>query len=243
VVDPDGHEAQMAGPRSSRMLPTQAANARKCQARAIVASVAGLINGNHRGHRLSGIVLLMAIGSACIPLPSEIIMPFAGYLVSTGRFNLALVATFGALGCNIGSTIAYAIGMYGGRLLVERWGTYVLISQRDLDLAQRFFARYGSIAVFASRLLPVVRTFIALPASMARMPQLKFQLYTCAGSWPWCYALADVGFQLGEHWNSDPRLRNFLQRADAVIVVLILVGACLVGLATLAVSPAARRLI
>ncbi len=172
----------------------------------IVASVAGLITATISAMGYPGIVLLMAIELACIPLPSEIIMPFAGYLVFRGRFDLVLVATAGAIGCNVGSTIAHAVGMYGGRPFVERWGAYVLISRRDLDVAERFFARYGSITVFVSRLLPVIRTFIALPAGMARMPQLKFQLYTFVGSWLWCYALAYVGFKLGERWDSDPRL-------------------------------------
>ncbi len=190
----------------------------------IVASLAGLITATISAIGYPGILILMAIESACIPLPSEIIMPFAGYLVSTGRFNLVLVATFGALGCNVGSTIAHAIGMYGGRPLLEKWGAYVLMSPRDLDLAERFFARYGSITVFVARLLPVIRTFIALPAGMARMPQLPFQLYTFAGSWPWCFALAYVGMKLGERWESDPRLRELMHRADAVIVAALVAG-------------------
>ena len=169
-----------------------------------------------------GIALLMAIESACIPLPSEIIMPFSGYLVSTGRFDLFLVATAGAIGCNIGSTVAYAVGYYGGRPLVEKWGRYILVSRRDLELVDRFFARFGGVTVFVCRLLPVVRTFIALPAGIARMPQLKFQLYTFAGSWPWCFALAYIGAQLGARWNSDPALRDLFHRFDAVIVVAIL---------------------
>jgi membrane protein DedA with SNARE-associated domain len=190
----------------------------------IVSSLAGLITATISAMGYPGIVLLMAIESACIPLPSEIIMPFAGYLASTGRFSLVLVATFGALGCNVGSTIAYAIGMYGGRPLVEKWGAYVLMSRRDLDLAERFFARWGSITVFVARLLPVVRTFIALPAGMARMPQLRFQLYTFAGSWPWCFALAYVGMKLGQRWDSDPRLRAIMHKADAVVVVALIAG-------------------
>jgi membrane protein DedA with SNARE-associated domain len=169
-----------------------------------------------------GIALLMAIESACIPLPSEIIMPFSGYLVSTGRFDIFLVATAGAIGCNIGSTVAYAVGYYGGRPLVEKWGRYILVSRRDLELVDRFFARFGSITVFVSRLLPVVRTFIALPAGIARMPQLKFQLYTFIGSWPWCFALAYIGEQLGARWDSDPALRDLFHRFDAVIVAAIL---------------------
>jgi membrane protein DedA with SNARE-associated domain len=190
----------------------------------IIAPVAGLITATISTLGYPGIVLLMAIESACIPLPSEIIMPFAGYLVSTGRFDLVLVATAGALGCNVGSTIAHAIGMYGGRPLVEKWGKYVLMSRRDLELAERFFARYGGITVFVARLLPVIRTFIALPAGMARMPQLPFQLYTFAGSWPWCFALAYVGMKLGERWDSDPRLREIMHRADVVIALALVAG-------------------
>jgi membrane protein DedA with SNARE-associated domain len=171
-----------------------------------------------------GIVLLMAIESACIPLPSEIIMPFSGYLVSTGRFELWLVATAGALGCNVGSTIAYAVGYWGGRPLVEKWGGYVLMSRRDLALVDRFFARFGGITVFVCRLLPVVRTFIALPAGIARMPQAKFQIYTFLGSWPWCFALAYIGAKLGERWDSDPELRNVMHRFDFVIVAALVVG-------------------
>jgi membrane protein DedA with SNARE-associated domain len=167
-----------------------------------------------------GIAMLMAIESACIPLPSEIIMPFSGYLVSTGRFDLFLVATAGAIGCNIGSSIAYAVGYLGGRPLVERWGRYILVSRRDLDTVDRFFARFGGITVFICRLLPVVRTFIALPAGVARMPQLKFQLYTFIGSWPWCFALAYIGEQLGARWNTDPALRDLFHRFDAVIVAV-----------------------
>ena len=171
-----------------------------------------------------GIALLMAIESACIPLPSEIIMPFSGYLVSTGRFDLFLVATAGAIGCNIGSSIAYAVGYYGGRPLVEKWGSYILVSRRDLELVDRFFARFGSITVFICRLLPVVRTFIALPAGIAGMPLVKFHIYTFLGSWPWCFGLAYAGFHLGKAWDSNPELRAFMHRFDAVIIALILVG-------------------
>ena len=171
-----------------------------------------------------GVIGLMAIESACIPLPSEIIMPFAGYLVYTGRFNLWWAATAGAIGCNVGSVIAYEIGFYGGRPLVEKYGSYFLVSRRDLDLADRFFAGFGSAAVFICRLLPVVRTFIALPAGIARMNRLRFHLYTFAGSWPWCFALAWAGMKLGEQWHTDPRLRQWLHRLDAVILVLLVAG-------------------
>jgi membrane protein DedA with SNARE-associated domain len=175
-----------------------------------------------------GVVLLMAIESACIPLPSELIMPFAGALtipeiaLRYGRHALSLfwVATAGALGCNLGSVIAYEIGSYGGRPLVEKYGRYIWLSQHDLQMADRFFARFGSAAVFLGRLLPVIRTFIALPAGIARMPRLRFHIYTFLGSWPWCYGLAWVGMKLGEQWETDPRLRQWLHRMDVVILVL-----------------------
>ena len=170
----------------------------------------------------AGIVLLMAIESACIPLPSEVIMPFSGYLVFTGRFDLLWVATAGALGCNLGSLAAYEVGAYGGRQLVEEYGSYILLSERELAWADRFFARYGNAAVFLARLLPVVRTFIALPAGVARMPRARFHLYTFLGSWPWCYGLAYLGMKAGENWDY---LGEYFHRFDAVI------GAVLAALA------------
>lgn len=167
----------------------------------------------------AGIAALMAIELACIPLPSEVIMPFSGYLVFTGRFNLLLVATVGAIGCNIGSTAAYFVGLYGGRPFIDRYGRYVLMSPAEMGRVERFFQRYGSITVLIGRLLPVVRTFIALPAGIASMSQWRFQLYTFLGSWPWCFGLAYVGMKLGDRWNSDPALRATLHSADAIIVV------------------------
>ena len=189
----------------------------------LVAHVAGWIAGIISATGYAGIAGLMALESACLPLPSEMIMPFAGYLASAGRFNLVLAATAGAVGCNIGSTIAYAVGATGGRTVVERWGRYLMLHPSDLDRADRFFGRFGGWAVLIGRLLPVVRTFIAVPAGIARMPQLPFQIYTCVGSWPWCYGLAYVGYLLGVHWDSDPRLRDALHRVDAIIVVIALV--------------------
>ena len=151
-------------------------------------------------------------------------MPFAGYLVSTGRFSVAGAATMGALGCNVGSTVAYLIAAKGGRAALERWGSYVLISPREIARADQFFARYGSITVFIGRLLPVVRTFIAFPAGLARMPMMKFQIYTFLGSWPWCFALAYIGYVLGARWDSDPAFRRVFHEFDAVIVALLLAG-------------------
>ena len=149
-------------------------------------------------------------------------MPFAGYLVSTGRFTLFWVATAGALGCNIGSTLAYLIAAHGGRAAVKKWGSIVLFGPHELERAERYFAKYGSATVFFGRLLPVIRTFIAVPAGLARMPQVRFQLYTFLGSWPWCFGLALVGKQLGEHWNSNPWLQSFFHRADLLIAASLL---------------------
>jgi len=168
-----------------------------------------------------GIVLLMGIESACIPLPSEIIMPFSGYLVYTGRFKLPWVALAGAVGCNVGSLVAYYVGALGGRPLAEKYGRYVLVTRHDLELADRWFARYGDWAVFFARLLPVVRTFIALPAGVARMNFLRFNVYTFLGSLPWCLALAYAGLKLGERWTI---LRQYFHRFDTAILILIVIG-------------------
>lgn len=173
----------------------------------------------------SGIVLLMAIESACIPLPSEIIMPFSGYLVSTGQMNIWAVGLAGAIGCVLGSMVAYWAGMYGGRPFIEKYGKYVLVSRHDLDMADRWFANYGEIIVFASRLLPVIRTFIAFPAGVARMNIPRFIIYTFAGSLPWCLGLAYVGQKLGEQWNKDETLKTWFHRFDFVIGIILLLGA------------------
>ncbi len=185
--------------------------------------VAGFIISVLQASGYWGVLGLMAIESACVPLPSEIILPFAGYLVSTGRLNLYLVATVGALGCNLGSAIAYAVGAYGGRAAVRRWGRYVLLTERDLDHAEWFFGRFGGPAVFIGRMLPVIRTFIALPAGIARMSPLRFHLYTFAGSWPWCFLLAWIGMKLGAAWETNPRLHAVFHYFDVAVVVFAVV--------------------
>lgn len=166
----------------------------------------------------AGVVAMMAIESACIPLPSEIIMPFSGYLVHTGRFDLHLASISGALGCAIGSAIAYYAGMYGGRPFLERYGRYVLIRKRDIDRADQWFAKYGESIVFVSRLLPVIRTFISFPAGVSRMHFGRFLVYSFVGSVPWCYFLAYVGMVLGRNWNT---LRTYFHGADIGIGVLL----------------------
>jgi membrane protein DedA with SNARE-associated domain len=190
----------------------------------IITYLAGIIVAVISAGGYIGVALLMAIESACIPLPSEVIMPFAGYLVSTGRFTLIGAATAGAIGCNLGSTVAYYVAMYGGRPAIDRWGRYVLLRHSDLDRAERLFARYGSIMVFVGRLLPVVRTFIAFPAGLARMRMLPFQIYTFVGSWIWCFVLAYVGAELGDRWDSSPGLRNVFHSLDVAILLLLVAG-------------------
>jgi membrane protein DedA with SNARE-associated domain len=168
-----------------------------------------------------GVVILMAIESACIPLPSELIMPFAGYLVYEGTFRLFWVATAGAIGCNLGSLVAYEVGCYGGRPLVERYGRWILLTRRELEWADRFFARWGYLAVFIARLLPVIRTFIALPAGIARMPRGRFHVYTFLGSWPWCLGLAWLGRKLGENWRG---LGKYFHQFDIFIGAALVLG-------------------
>src|SRR3989440_5370022 len=147
----------------------------------------------------------MAIESCCIPLPSEVVMPLAGIMVSRGTIlkgtnpllAIFLVALSGAIGCLIGSIVAYGIGYKGGRPLVLKYGRYVLISQHDADKADVFFQRWGGATVFFSRLLPVVRTYISLPAGIAKMPFAQFSIFTVLGSLPWCFVLAFAGYKIG----------------------------------------------
>ena len=183
----------------------------------IITILSGFIVATISALGYGGIVLLMAIESACIPLPSEIIMPFSGYLVSTGELNLWGVAIAGAVGCVLGSLVAYWVGMYGGRPFIEKYGRYVLLSRHDLDIADRWFAKYGEVIVFVSRLLPAIRTFIAFPAGVARMNLSRFVIYTFAGSLPWCLALAYVGQKLGEQWDKDDTLKTWFHRFDFLI--------------------------
>lgn len=170
-----------------------------------------------------GITALMALESACIPIPSEIIMPFSGYLVWEGRFALMSVILWGTIGNLIGSIIAYLIGFYGGRPLIEKYGKYILISSHELEGADNWFKKYGGISVLFSRMLPVVRTFISLPAGIARMPFWKFCLYTFLGSLPWSFVLTYyVGVIGGENWQMiEPYFRKF-DWLIAILVVLLL---------------------
>src|SRR6202789_551492 len=170
------------------------------------------------------VVLLMAIQSACIPIPSEVIMPLAGYALAHSQLDLIILATVASLASNLGSIPAYWVGARGGRPMVERYGSYLLLSRRDLDMVDRFFDRYGSITVLIGRMLPIVRTFIAFPAGIAKMNQLRSHIYTFIGSWPWCYALAWVGMKLGATWNTDPRFKEVFQRFHLAVELVLIVG-------------------
>ena len=171
-----------------------------------------------------GVVALMAIESACIPLPSELIMPLAGWMLikeqSLAVTYVLVAGVYGALGNTIGSVIAYVVGMWGGRPFLEKYGKYILISKHDLNLADRWFDRSGSWSIFASRLLPVVRTFISLPAGIARMHFFKFLVYTFLGSFIWSTGLAYGGYQMGEHWE---QIRSIMRPFDPVIITIAII--------------------
>ncbi|MGH9560672.1 MAG: DedA family protein [Terracidiphilus sp.] len=171
----------------------------------------------------AGIAGLIVLNSSGIPIPSEVILPFSGYLAYTGRFNLFLVAAAGVVGCNVGSAIAYWIGARGGRPLVARYGKWVLMSQHDLDLMTRFFEKYGSIAILAGRMMPLVQTYVAFPAGIGKMPRLRFHAYTTIGSSIWYFCLAWIGMRLGQSWNTDPRLQEAFHRFHLAVELGLLV--------------------
>lgn len=167
-----------------------------------------------------GITALMLLESACLPIPSEIIMPFSGYLVTTGRFSLLLVIIFGTIGNLVGSIIAYGVGVYGGRPFIEKYGKYILIKREELDKAQRFFDKYGNSSIFFSRLLPIIRTFISLPAGIAKMRFWRFCIYTLIGSLFWSALLAYLGIFLGENWKS---IEIYFRKFDWLIIILLII--------------------
>jgi membrane protein DedA with SNARE-associated domain len=172
---------------------------------------------------LPGVFFLMVLESACIPVPSEAIMLFAGFAVSRGDMTLAGAVTVGVLGNILGSWIAYAVGYYGGRPFVARYGKYVLLRQHHLETSERWFKRYGSPAVFFSRVLPVVRTFISLPAGFARMPFWKFSLYTIVGCVPWVLMLGYVGEKVGTNWEHVQKYLHYVDYAVAAAVIALIV--------------------
>ncbi|MHB1132469.1 MAG: DedA family protein [Chloroflexota bacterium] len=166
-----------------------------------------------------GVMVAMAIESACIPLPSEIILPMAGWMVALGRWDLWTAVIFATIGNTLGSSLAYAVGAFGGRPLLERYGRYILISKHDIELADRWFAKYGEWAVFFSRLMPIVRTFISLPAGVSRMNFVKFLVFSTLGALPWSLMLIYAGKLAGDNWTD---IRAFLHNFDYLILAVLL---------------------
>jgi len=190
----------------------------------MITKLIAMLLGLSTAKAYSVVFLLMTLQSACIPIPSEVIMPFAGYRLGHSFLDLFIIATVASLASNLGSIPAYYLGAKGGRPMIERYGRYILLNRHDIDLADRFFAKFGSIAVLIGRMLPIVRTFIAFPAGIAKMSQIRFHVYTFIGSWPWCFALAYIGMKLGSRWDSDPRFKAVFHRfqigVEAAIVVV-----------------------
>lgn len=184
-----------------------------------------LVQGIIRSFGYPGIFLLMVAESACIPIPSEVTMAFAGFLAAQGDMNLAVAIALGTLGNLVGSYIAWGVGWVGGHPTIRRFGRLIWLREEDLDKAQVWFEKHGEAAVFTGRLLPVVRTFISLPAGAARMAPVRFGLFTIAGSFPWSAALAIAGYEVGNRWTEIVSWMSKATDVVAVIVVAVLVFA------------------
>ncbi|WP_299526294.1 DedA family protein [uncultured Methanobrevibacter sp.] len=166
-----------------------------------------------------GVFIMMTLESACIPFPSEVIMPFAGFVVQEGKLSFLGIVIIGTLGNIVGSLIAYYVGLKGGRPFLEKYGKYILITKDKLDLVENIFNRYGVITVFVGRILPVIRTFISLPAGIARMDIKKFTIYTTLGCFPWTLVLAYLGVILGQNWSI---LTKYFHILDVFLVIAII---------------------
>ncbi len=187
----------------------------------IIAYISGFVTSVISASGYWGVGILMALESSAIPIPSEIIMPFAGYLVSIGKFTLLGISLAGAIGSVVGSAVLYAVGYHGGRPLIEKYGKYILIRREDLDSAERFFQKYGVASNFIGRLLPVVRTFISFPAGVAKVDIKQFLLFSFVGSFIWSFFLGYIGLKLGQNWAS---LRDYLHGLDYFIIAVLLAG-------------------
>jgi len=212
----------IAGLGSFRRPTRQIAAARYTQRMAakLIALWASLTIGGKYGLMFA----LMAVQSACIPIPSEVIMPLAGAALAHTQWDLIVLATLASIASNLGSIPAYWAGARGGRPAVEAYGRWLLLSRRDLDRVDDFFTKYGSLAVLIGRMLPIIRTFIAFPAGVAKMNQVRFHIYTFIGSWPWCYLLAYIGMKLGDTWNTNPVFKDTFHRFHLAVESVILIG-------------------
>jgi membrane protein DedA with SNARE-associated domain len=166
-----------------------------------------------------GVFILMTLESAALPVPSEVVMPFAGYLAYLKKFDLFLISIVGAVGCTAGSLISYYVGLKGGRPFIEKYGRYLFIESSHIELAEIWFKKYGDRAVLFSRLLPVVRTFISLPAGIGKYDLKKLVTFSFIGSLPWCFALAYVGFSLGPSWE---KIIGFFNGLDIIVVAAVI---------------------
>ncbi len=188
---------------------------------AILSSLASLIISIISSAGYFGVAALSALESACIPIPSEVIVTFSGYLASIGRFSVWTVVLWATIGNLAGSLAAYAVGYWGGRPFIRRYGKYVFLREEELEHADVWFKRYGSPAIFFSRMLPIVRTFISLPAGIGRMNLKKFIAYTFLGALPWNLGLTYLGVALGENWKS---LEVYFRKFDYIILVILIIG-------------------
>ena len=189
----------------------------------LLSAVSSFITQTISGLGYPGVTLLMGIESAAIPLPSEVIMPFAGFLVASGRFGLWQLALAGAVGSTLGSLLTYGIGYYGGRPLMRRYGHFVFLSERELIWTENFFNRFGHYwSTFLGRILPIIRTFISIPAGVGKVRLIPFTITAFVGSFIWSYFLAWLGLKLGENWD---HLEIYFRKFDLVIGVIILFGA------------------
>lgn len=184
----------------------------------IIDVLAGIVVGTISLLGYGGIFLLMFLESCGVPMPSEVIMPFSGFLVFKGQLVLFTIVVVGTLGNLVGSLLAYWIGHHGGRPLIEKYGRYILISRHDLDLADRWFAKYGPLTVFFGRLLPVVRTYISFPAGISKMDLKKFTTYTTLGALPWVWLFGWLGIKMGANWDA---IRRTLHNFDVTIALLV----------------------
>ncbi|RME30742.1 MAG: DedA family protein [Thermoflexia bacterium] len=192
----------------------------------IEAAIVAFLHGVLNTIGWPGVVLIMALESANIPIPSEVTMPLAGWMLVQAKslplWRTALDGGFcGALGCTLGSIASYLLGLWGGRPFLQRWGRYILISQHDLEQADRWFARWGDWAVFISRLLPIVRTFISFPAGVVRVRFVRFVVLSFVGSYIWCTGLAIAGYLFGSEWE---RIREIMRPFDIPIAIALLAG-------------------
>ena len=189
----------------------------------LVQYLVNLILGIISSTGYAGVFFLMLLESAVMPVPSEIIMPFAGYLVWKGTMNLWLVVAAGVLGNLAGSLLAYAVGLWLGRAFILKYSKYILLSKEHIFLAEKWFKKYGDKTIFVGRLLPVVRTVISLPAGIAKMDLKKFIFYTVVGSIPWCFALTYIGIQFGSAWENVYKMGHYIDAAVVVGIIFVVV--------------------